>query len=143
MDSQNFELTAQQIAELKQAFSLFDKDGDGTISTKELGTVMRSLGQNPSAEQLENIIIEVDVDGNGTIEFDEFCVMMSKKLNGTDSEYDILEAFKVFDPDGNGYITSDHLRHIMTTMGERMTDDEVEEMIDDADADGDGHIEYE
>ncbi|KAK3580768.1 hypothetical protein CHS0354_023057 [Potamilus streckersoni] len=136
------QLTQEQISELRQAFALFDKDGDGTVSTKELGTVMRSLGQNPSPQQLENIIREVDVDGNGTIEFDEFCVIMSQKLNGTQSEYDVLEAFKVFDPEGKGYITSEHLRLIMTTKGEKMTEDEVDEMINDADADGDGHIEY-
>ncbi|KAL3875246.1 hypothetical protein ACJMK2_038170, partial [Sinanodonta woodiana] len=125
-----------------QAFALFDKDGDGTVSTKELGTVMRSLGQNPTSEQLENIIRMVDADGNGTIDFDEFCVIMSQKMNGTQSENDVLEAFKVFDPEGNGYITSEHLRFIMTTKGERMTEDEVDEMIKDADADGDGCIEY-
>ena len=63
------QLTEEQIAEFKEAFSLFDKDGDGTVTTKELGTVMRSLGQNPTEAELQDMINEVDADGNGTIDF--------------------------------------------------------------------------
>lgn len=60
------QLTEEQIAEFKEAFSLFDKDGDGTITTKELGTVMRSLGQNPTEAELQDMINEVDADGTYT-----------------------------------------------------------------------------
>ena len=69
---------ALQIAEFKEAFSLFDKDGDGTITTKEIGTVMRSLGQNPTEAELQDMINEVDADGNGTIDFPEFLTMMAR-----------------------------------------------------------------
>merc|ERR1711894_66450 len=95
MGDEKMEMTTDQIAEFKEAFSLFDKDGDGTITTKELGTVMRSLGQNPTEQELQDMINEVDADGNGTIDFPEFLTMMSKKIK---------EAFKVFDKDGNGFI---------------------------------------
>ena len=61
------QLTEEQIAEFKEAFSLFDKDGDGTITTKELGTVMRSLGQNPTEAELQDMINEVDADGEAVI----------------------------------------------------------------------------
>merc|ERR1719466_754259 len=73
------------------AFSLFDKDGDGTITTKELGTVMRSLGQNPTEAELQDMINEVDADGNGTIDFPEFLTMMARKMKDTDSEEEIKE----------------------------------------------------
>ena len=96
------QLTEEQIAEFKEAFSLFDKDGDGTITTKELGTVMRSLGQNPTEAELQDMINEVDADGNGTIDFPEFLTMMARKMKDTDSEEEIREAFRVFDKDGNG-----------------------------------------
>uniref|UniRef100_A0A8C2MDH7 Calmodulin n=1 Tax=Cricetulus griseus TaxID=10029 RepID=A0A8C2MDH7_CRIGR len=111
------QLTEEQIAEFKEAFSLFDKDGDGTITTKELGTVMRSLGQNST----EDMINEVDADGNGIIDFPEFLTMM-----------EIREAFHVFDKDGNGYISAAELRHEMTNLGEK-----------EADIDGDGQVNYE
>merc|ERR1712118_654492 len=91
------QLTEEQIAEFKEAFSLFDKDGDGTITTKELGTVMRSLGQNQTEAELQDMINEVD--GNGTIDFPEFLSLMARKMKDTDTEEELIEAFKVFDRD--------------------------------------------
>uniref|UniRef100_A0A7I4ASK6 EF-hand domain-containing protein n=1 Tax=Physcomitrium patens TaxID=3218 RepID=A0A7I4ASK6_PHYPA len=99
-------LTEEQIAEFKEAFSLFDKDGDGSITTKELGTVMRSLGQNPTEAELQDMINEVDADGNGTIDFPEFLNLMARKMKDTDSEEELKEAFKVFDKDQNGFISA-------------------------------------
>jgi calmodulin len=136
------QLTEEQIAEFKEAFSLFDKDGDGTITTKELGTVMRSLGQNPTESELQDMINEVDADGNGTIDFPEFLTMMARKMKDTDSEEEIREAFRVFDKDGNGFVSEAELRHVMTNLGEKLTDDEVAEMIREADLDGDGQVNY-
>ncbi|KAG6856683.1 hypothetical protein H0H87_001898 [Tephrocybe sp. NHM501043] len=136
------QLSEEQISEFKEAFSLFDKDGDGTITTRELGTVMRSLGQNPTEAELQDMINEVDADGNGTIDFPEFLTMMARKMRDTDSEEEIKEAFKVFDKDGNGYISSAELRHVMTNLGEKLSDTEVDEMIREADVDGDGQINY-
>lgn len=72
------QLTEEQIAEFKEAFSLFDKDGDGNITTKELGTVMRSLNLNPTEAELQDMINEVDADGNGNIDFSEFLTMMAR-----------------------------------------------------------------
>lgn len=112
----------------------------GQITTKELGTVMRSLGQNPSESELQDMINEVDADNNGTIDFPEFLTMMARKMKDTDSEEEIREAFKVFDRDNNGFISAAELRHVMTSIGEKLTDDEVDEMIREADQDGDGRI---
>ncbi|XP_036615805.1 calmodulin-A-like [Trichosurus vulpecula] len=137
------QFSEEQIAEFKEAFSLFDKDSDGCITTKELGTVMRSLGQNPTEAELKNMIGEIDTDGNGTIDFPEFLSMMARKMKDTDSEEEIREAFRVFDKDGNGFVSAAELRHVMTKLGEKLTDDEVDEMIREADVDGDGQVNYE
>ena len=66
---------------------MFDKDGDGTITTKELGTVMRSLGQNPTEAELQDMINEVDADGNGTIDFPEFLTLMARKMKVLSSSF--------------------------------------------------------
>lgn len=87
--------------------------------------------------------LQIDADGNGTVDFPEFLTMMARKMKDTDSEEEILEAFKVFDKDGNGFISAAELRHIMTNLGEKLTDEEVDEMIREADIDGDGQINYE
>ncbi|PWA34446.1 EF-hand domain [Artemisia annua] len=137
------ELTENQIDELKEAFSLFDKDGDGCITTKELGTVMRSLGQNPTEAELQDMNNEVDADQNGTIDFPEYLNLMVRTMKDTDSEEELKEAFKAFDKDQNGYISAAELRHMMANLGEKLTDEEVDEMIREADLDGDGQVNYE
>jgi len=69
--------------------------------------------------------------------------MMARKMKDTDSEQEIKEAFKVFDKDGNGYISAAELKHVMNNLGEKLADQEVDEMIREADVDGDGQINYE
>ena len=137
------QLTEGQIAEFRKAFSLFDKDGDGKITTKELGTMLRSLGQTRRKVSHECMINEFDDDGNGTIEFSEFLTMMEDKIKSTSSDYEVREAFRVFDKDGNGFISAAELRHVMTNLGQRLSDEEVDEMIRRADTDGDGQVNYE
>ncbi|VDL57648.1 unnamed protein product [Hymenolepis diminuta] len=136
-------LTHEQIAELREAFSLLDKDGDGSITTKELGTFMRSLGQNPTEAELKAMINEGDMDVSGTIDFPEFLTLMTRKMKETDEEEEMNETFRVFDRDGNGYISAAELRHIMMNLGQKLTDEEIDKMIREADADGDGNISYE
>lgn len=63
-------------------------------------------------------------------------------MKDTDTEEELIEAFKVFDRDGNGFISAAELRHVMTNLGEKLTEEEVDEMIREADIDGDGQINY-
>ncbi|CAG4958991.1 unnamed protein product [Parnassius apollo] len=140
--SSEYGLTEEQVAEFKEAFMLFDKDEDGTITMAELGVVMRSLGQRPSETELRDMVKEVDQDGNGTIEFNEFLQMMSKKMRGSDGEDELREAFRVFDKNNDGLISSVELRHVMTNLGERLSEEEVDDMIREADLDGDGMVNY-
>ncbi|XP_039296555.1 caltractin ICL1d isoform X2 [Nilaparvata lugens] len=142
IDLNEYGLTEDQVAEYKEAFMLFDKDEDGQITMTELGVVMRSLGQRPTETELRDMVNGVDQDGNGTIEFNEFLQMMSNKMKGADGEDELREAFKVFDSDNDGLISSIDLRHAMTNLGEKLTDEEVDDMIKEADSDGDGMVNY-
>lgn len=135
-------LTEDQVAEFKEAFMLFDKDEDGTISMSELGVVMRSLGQRPSETELRNMVDAFDQNGNGTIEFNEFLQMMSKKMKIPDGEDELKEAFKVFDKNNDGLISASELRHVMTNLGEKLSEAEVDDMMKEADMDGDGMVNY-
>ncbi|KAI1732992.1 EF hand domain-containing protein [Ditylenchus destructor] len=136
------EFSVEELQEFAQAFKMFDKDGNGTMNIKELGIAMRTLGLNPTEEELLNMVNEYDVDGNGKIDFGEFCKMMKEMNKETDQEL-IRLAFKVFDKDGNGYITAQEFKHFMTTMGEKFSEEEVDEIIKEFDKDGDEQIDYE
>ena len=136
------QMTEEQIAEFKEAFSVFDRNGDGAITREELGTVMRSLGQNPTETDLKDIINEVDADHDGKINFHEFLTMMGLKMEEANREAELREAFQLFDMDSNGLISAEELRHVMKNLGENLTDGEIGEMMREADTDGDGQINY-
>ena len=107
-------------------------------------TVPSSPRPCPPCPQLpQDMINEVDADGNGTVDFPEFLTLMSRRMKDTDSEEDIVEAFRVFDRDGKGVISPADLKHVMSNLGEKLTDEEVAEMIREADVSGDGNINYE
>ena len=135
-------LTDETINQFHYLFDLFDKDSSGTITTKELGTVMRNLGQNPSEEELKQLIREVDLNGDGTIDFKEFLCLMVKKMDDSDIDQELQDAFKFFDGDKDGYITSLELRNAMNNLGDEYSPEEAEEMIKEGDLDNDGKISF-
>ena len=122
---------------------MIDRDGDGKITVEELGVVMKAMGQEPTKRELQDMVNVIDADGNGTIDFPEFLMMMSRKKNEMDSEEEMQKAFKVIDKDGNGFISADELQFMMDNLGEKLTDEEIREMIHEADTDGDGLVNYE
>ncbi|XP_060071083.1 myosin regulatory light chain 2, smooth muscle minor isoform-like [Ylistrum balloti] len=117
-----------QIQEFKEAFNMIDQNRDGFIDKEDLHDMLASLGKNPTDESLD----EMMNCAPGPINFTMFLTMFGEKLNGTDPEDVIKNAFACFDEDATGYINEERLRELLTTMGDRFTDDEVDEMLREA-----------
>ena len=137
-----FEISEQAKKEAKDAFDVFDKDKDGQISPLEFATVMRSLGQNPSKKEIDDLIQSLDKDKNGTINFDEFLQLWAEQLNDGMSEDDIVEAFSVFDKDHTEKILATELVHVLKSIGDPMTQEDIDNLINAAQPDKDGYISY-
>jgi len=136
-------LTEEQIEEFKEAFFSVDKDADGTLNPQEFQDLMRSLGQNPTEPELQDMINEMDVDKKGTIDFPEFLNLMGRKMQYGDTHEDLTEPFRAFDKDGNGLISVEDLRRVLISLGEEVTDEEADKMMGEADVDKNGQVNYE
>ena len=126
--------------ELRCAFNLFDLDNDGKITLEELGAIFSVMGEALTYKELEANSEAMDKD---YITFDDFCFVMNSKMSNNATGRELAEAFKVFDREGNGYITSQELKHVMLKVADELSEEEVDAMIKQADVNGDGQIEYE
>ena len=122
---------------------MFDKDGDGTITTKELGAMMQSAGWDPAHAELQDTIKAADTGGDGTLNLHEFMALMETKFAHYFEKEKIRESFQRFDKDGSGCITASELREAMNNVGLRLSVSELDEMIRAADVNADGKIQYE
>jgi len=127
-----------QIKEFKEAFSMIDNNSDGVIDANDLTELYNSLGKNPSDKFINDMLSE----GHGPINFTMFLTMFGEKLNGTDSEEVIRSAFQCFDDDGKGMVSEERLTELLTTMGDRFTKDQVEQLLKGTKIDDDGNLDY-
>jgi len=134
------ELTEEQKQEIREAFDLFDTDKSGSIDYHELKVAIRALGFDVKKEEVQRIMAEVDHEGSGQIEFPEFLSIMTEKISSRDPDDEIKKAFQIFDGDGSGAISLKNMRRVAKELGENMTDDELQAMIDEFDRDQDGQI---
>lgn len=142
--TKKLDVPESKLKEYKEAFEMFDKDGSGTISVSEIRKILRNFGNQVTESEVKDMIKDIDADGSGELDFEEFVTLMEKKIviEGEDDDDAILKAFKSFDKDQNGYITNSEFRYILTQLGEKFTDQEVDTLFKECDLDDDGKLEY-
>ncbi|KAJ8951046.1 hypothetical protein NQ314_007746 [Rhamnusium bicolor] len=139
------ELSKEQIGLLKNAFDTFDVEKKGSIGTVMIGTILSMLGIQTTDQMLRDIISEVDADGSGELEFEEFITLASRFMVEEDAEamqQELKEAFRLYDKEGNGYITTSTLKEILKELDDKLTSDELDMMIAEIDSDGSGTVDF-
>lgn len=124
---------------------MFDREKTGSIATNMMSSILRTLGQTFEEADLQLLIDEVDTDGSGQLEFEEFLALCSRFLIEEDTEAmqeELREAFRLYDKEGNGYIKTADLREIMRALDDKLTEDELDEMITEIDTDGSGTVDF-
>ncbi|EFA10091.1 troponin C, isoallergen Bla g 6.0101 [Tribolium castaneum] len=142
------ELDKEQISMLKSTFDAFDVDKKGYIGVDMIGTIMDLLGTQLIGEELETIITEIDEDGNGEVSFEEFANLAARFLTEDDEDTEAIQmelkgAFRLYDREGNGFITTDVLREILRELDDNLSEDDLDNMIDEIDTDGSGTVDWE
>jgi len=144
------QFSEDQINEFQEAFLLYDNRGDGKISVSLIGDVMRALGQNPTESDVKKLVVDSSSHPNqqtrpdDRVTFEVFLPMLQAicQKRNNDTAEDFVEGLRHFDKDGNGSITSAELRHLLTTLGEKLSDDEVEQLLA-GQEDSQGNVNYE
>ncbi|CAO1319604.1 unnamed protein product [Diamesa hyperborea] len=132
----------ESVEEFQEAFNLFDNRGDGKIQQQQIGECLRALGQNPTESDVKKFTHQLKPDER--ISFEVFLPIyqaISKQRSG-DTADDFVEGLRHFDKDASGFISSAELRHLLTTLGEKLSDDEVENLMNNQE-DSQGNVNYE
>ena len=137
-------LSEEEISEFREIFNLVDRDGGGSISSEELGELMDTLGIDASPEEVQAMIAEIDEDGNGDIDFEEFVAVMSRKVSATYSADQVKSAFRVFESNTpKGYVRAETLIRALTTYGaEKLSLEQAHDLVSQLEMDSNGLINY-
>ena len=120
------DLTEEQKADVKEAFSLFDTQASGIIDAKDLKVAMRALGFEPRKEEIKKMVAEVDKNASGKLTLENFLQLMANKMSEKDTKEEIMKAFKLFDDDDTGNITFANLKRVAKELGENLSDEELQ-----------------
>ena len=141
----NHGLTEAEVEEVREAFNLFDVDGSGRIDPKELKEAMVSLGYTNNNAVISDMIADLDKDGMGELDFDEFLNIFTLQIgagSGEESREDVAKIFHLFDVEKTGYISLNQLKRVARELGETMSDAELLEMIERASSRDDGLVSF-
>ncbi|XP_055592817.1 myosin-2 essential light chain isoform X2 [Uranotaenia lowii] len=134
--------TEDQLAEFQEAFNLFDNRGDGKIQQQQIGECLRALGQNPTESDVKKFTMQLKPDERVSFEVFLPIYQAISKQRTMDTADDFIEGLRHFDKDASGFISSAELRHLLTTLGEKLADDEVEQLLQNQE-DSQGNVNYE
>uniref|UniRef100_A0A672HT83 Calcium binding protein 5b n=1 Tax=Salarias fasciatus TaxID=181472 RepID=A0A672HT83_SALFA len=142
------DIETSYLPHLREAFVEFDKDKDGLISCKDLGNLMRTMGYMPTEMELIELGQNINMNLGGRVDFEDFVELMTPKLldetAGMIGLKELKDAFREFDIDGDGSITSEELRHaMMKLLGEHASKHEIDAVVREADNNGDGTVDFE
>jgi Ca2+-binding EF-hand superfamily protein len=139
-------LEVDEIKVLNLCFKLFDVKKQDFLGADDLDDILRAMGFRPSKEELKEILEEIDEDGSGEIEFGEFCQLCAKFLVEEPDEEtmkaELKEAFRVYDKQGEGFITTGTLREIIGELDPRLTAEDLDGIIEEIDEDGSGTMDF-
>ncbi|KAF0973983.1 hypothetical protein FDP41_007015 [Naegleria fowleri] len=136
-------LSKDVISELKEVFSLFDEDGNGSISMEELGNVMEQLSSRPSDEELLHMFKLVDENHDGKIEFDEFVKLWTSQCSQPTTDEELKLFFDTFDKDRSGFIDRKEMAEILEAMGETISEEKIDTILQDLKLDKNPQISFE
>ena len=137
------DLALNKEKEYKSIFEMHDSNKDGNVNSLELANILKAININIPDEEIKEIMTEIDLEGKGEINYEEFISILNRREKDVDNEEELLKAFKVFDKEGNGLININELKHIMLTVGNNLSESEINDMLTEADTDMDGYINYE
>ncbi|EDW74292.1 uncharacterized protein Dwil_GK21454 [Drosophila willistoni] len=140
--NRSVDMSPEDLEHFRDAFALLDRAEDGHVTIQELAMFMRTLGHEPTDAELWTMINEVNMDGSGTMNFEEFLTMMQRKMREPFKEEELRAAFRIFDKANTGYIDKNSLAEVFIAVGEHLNSEEMDEIIREGDFDGDGKLNF-
>ncbi|KRT86055.1 HLH domain-containing protein [Oryctes borbonicus] len=143
----SLDISKEQMRMLQTTFNSFDLEKKGSIPVEMIGQILDMLGHQQTSDELAAIILEIDEDQNGFVDFEEFAHLAARFLAEEEEDTEAIlrelkDAFRIYDKEGLGFITTDLLREILKELDDKITPTDLDQMIEEIDADGSGTVDW-